>query len=258
MPADPAQRRWWGRPLAETRWQLELMRLLADPIWRGQRVPPGDGRPVLLLPGFLAGDCTLTVLARWLRRIGYRPSTCGFVLNVDCSDRALDLVEREVARLHGQHDRRVALVGHSRGGHFARALARRCPGHVSHAISMGADLQRMLGISVPTQLAVEGARRGIAALGRARGEHCLTMDCSCPFTRDYIASFPSRRVRLTSIYTKADGVVRWEGCVVPYADCVEVTGSHTGLVVNRKAYAAIAAALTVPELGAGHDRRDAV
>jgi triacylglycerol lipase len=250
MPPEPAQGQWWGRPLAETRWQLELVRLLADPIWRGERVARGDGRPVLLLPGFLAGDHTLGVLARWLQRIGYRPSTCGFVLNVDCSDRALERVERHVARLHGLHGRRVAVIGHSRGGHFARALARRRPGLVSHAISMGADLQRMLGISVPTRLAVGGARRGIAALGRARAEHCLTMDCTCPFTRAYQAAFPSRRVRLTSIYTKADGVVRWERCVVPYADCVEVAGSHTGLVFNRQAYAAIAAALTAPELGA--------
>jgi pimeloyl-ACP methyl ester carboxylesterase len=250
MPPEPAQGQWWGRPLAETRWQLELVRLLADPIWRGERVARGDGRPVLLLPGFLAGDHTLGVLVRWLQRIGYRPSTCGFVLNVDCSDRALERVERDVARLHGLHGRRVAVIGHSRGGHFARALARRRPGLVSHAISMGADLQRMLGISVPTRLAVGGARRGIAALGRARAEHCLTMDCTCPFTRAYQAAFPSRRVRLTSIYTKADGVVRWERCVVPYADCVEVAGSHTGLVFNRQAYAAIAAALTAPELGA--------
>jgi pimeloyl-ACP methyl ester carboxylesterase len=250
MPPDRGHRRWWGRPLAETRWHLELMRLLADPIWRGERVPPGDGRPVVLLPGFLAGDHTLGVLACWLQRIGYRPSICGFVLNVDCSDRALERVERHVARLHSRHGRRVAVIGHSRGGHFARALARRRPGQVSHAIAMGADLQRMLGISVPTRFAVSGARRGVAALGRAHAEHCLTPECSCPFTRDYGASFPSHRVRLTSIYTKADGVVRWEGCVVPYADCVEVTGSHTGLVFNRKAYAAIAAALTIPELGA--------
>src|SRR5512133_2310758 len=117
MPPDCAQRPWWGRPLAETRWQLELVRLLAAPIWRGEQVPRGDGRPVLLLPGFLAGDLTLGVLARWLRRIGYRPSTCGFVLNVDCSARALELVEPHVARLHGVHGRRVAVIGHSRGGH---------------------------------------------------------------------------------------------------------------------------------------------
>jgi triacylglycerol lipase len=245
MPAE----RWYGRPLAETRWQLELSRLLVDPVWRGEGVEHGDGRPVLLLPGFLAGDCTLGVLARWLRRIGYRPSTCGFVANVDCSDRALDLVERRVARLYDRHGRRVALIGHSRGGHFTRALARRCPDQVSHAVSMGADLQRMLGVSVPTRLAVGGVRRATVALRRARDQRCLTMACTCPFTRDYTAPFPSRRVRLTSIYTKADGVVRWERCLVPYADCVEVTGSHVGLIYNRKAYAAIAAALTVPELG---------
>jgi hypothetical protein len=74
------------------------------------------------------------------------------------------------------------------------------------------------------------------------------MDCTCPFACDFAGSFPGDRVRLTSIYTKADGVVRWERCLVPYADCVEVTGSHTGLIFNRKAYAAIAAALAVPEL----------
>jgi hypothetical protein len=98
-------------------------------------------------------------------------------------------------------------------------------------------------------LAVGGARRGVVVARRARAEHCLTMACTCPFTRDYTAPFPTRRVRLTSIYTKADGVVRWERCVVPYADCVEVTGSHVGLIFNRKAYAAIAAALIAPELG---------
>ena len=65
--------RWWGRPLAETRWQLELARLLVDPVLRGHDVPRGDGRPVLLMPGFLAGDQTLLVLATWLRTLGYRP-----------------------------------------------------------------------------------------------------------------------------------------------------------------------------------------
>ena len=37
--ADPVRERWWGRPLAETRWWLELGRLLADPVWRGDRRP---------------------------------------------------------------------------------------------------------------------------------------------------------------------------------------------------------------------------
>jgi hypothetical protein len=28
------------------------------------------------MPGFLAGDQTLAVIAAWLRRIGYRPQLC--------------------------------------------------------------------------------------------------------------------------------------------------------------------------------------
>jgi hypothetical protein len=54
-------------------------------------------------------------------------------------------------------------------------------------------------------------------------------------------------VRLTSIYSKGDGMVRWSSCVVPYADNVEITGSHVGLAWNRKAYTAIAEALHQPE-----------
>src|SRR5579871_1553389 len=75
--ADPVRERWLGRPLAETRGWLELGRLLADPVFNGVGVPRGDARPVVLMPGFVAGDQTLTVLAAWLRRVGYRPALCG-------------------------------------------------------------------------------------------------------------------------------------------------------------------------------------
>jgi pimeloyl-ACP methyl ester carboxylesterase len=139
--------RWWGSPVAETRAGLEAARLLVDPVLVGYRVPRGDGRPVVLAPGFGAGDSTLAVLAVWLRRIGYRPYRCGFVTNTDCSDRALDRVDAVVARAAERHGRRVAVIGHSRGGHYARAIAARRPERVSHAISMGADLDTMLGAS---------------------------------------------------------------------------------------------------------------
>ena len=54
-------------------------------------------------------------------------------------------------------------------------------------------------------------------------------------------------MRLTSVYSKGDGVVRWERAVVDEAVGIEVTGSHVGLIANRKAYRAIAAALAEPE-----------
>ena len=210
-------------------------------------MPHGDGRPVVLMPGFGGGDQTLLVLAAWLRRIGYRPSTCGFVVNTGCSDRAVERVERRVEQLHSQHGRRVALIGHSRGGHYARALGHRRPELVSHAISVGAGLRRMLATSWPTQAAAGGAPGGVRT-GRARSPHCLTDTCDCGFARDFAGEFPTDRVRLTSIYSKGDGVVRWQAALVPYGNCVEVTGSHVGLIFNRKTYRAIASALADPEL----------
>jgi len=245
-PAEP--RRWWGRPLAEMRWQAELARLLVDPVYRGEGVQRGDGMPVLLMPGFLAGDNSLAVMGGWLERMGYDPQPSGMVFNVDCSDRALDRVDRRVEELQRRHGRRVALVGHSRGGHYARALAHRRPDRVSHAVSLGADLRHMLGVSAPTRAAVSAARRGIAVARRARAERCLTADCTCAFARDFAAPLPDDRVRFTSIYSKGDGVVRWPGSVIAGADCVEVTGSHVGLIFNRNAYRAVADALAQPEL----------
>ena len=43
-------------------------------------------------------------------------------------------------------------------------------------------------------------------------------------------------------------MVRWQAQIVPYADCVEVTGSHVGLIFNRESYRVIAHALAAPEL----------
>jgi triacylglycerol lipase len=242
----PAER-WWGRHLAELRWPAEAARLLADPVFYGRGVVRGAGRPVVLLPGFLAGDLTLVTMARWLRRIGYRPYGCRFLLNVDCSERALERVERRALQLSRRHGAKVAVVGHSRGGHFAKALAVRRPDEISHVVTLGAGLSRPYDISVPTEAAVavvRGVHRLTSARARERG--CLSERCTCSFGEAFAASFPER-VRLTSVFSKEDGVVRWRSCVVPYADNVEVDGSHVGLAYNREAYRAIASALGQPE-----------
>ena len=65
---------------------------------------------------------------------------------------------------------------------------------------------------------------------------------------DFAAPLPTDQVRFTSVYSKGDGIVHWPGSVIAGADCVEVTGSHVGLVFNRKAYRAIADALARPEI----------
>jgi triacylglycerol lipase len=245
---NDTQESWRGRPLAETRWMLEASRLLVDPVFSGRGVPHGDGRPVLLMPGFLGGDQTLLALAWWLRRTGYRPKLCGFLANVNCSDTNTDKVERRLERAAAESGRRVALVGHSRGGHYVKALATRRPELVSHGISLGTGLSDMLDINSVTRKAVESVRATLQKTGKARGVKCFTAGCPCCFGRDFRAPFPNDAVHFTSIYSKGDGVVRWQSQVVPGIDCVEVTGSHVGLVFNRKSYRAIAVALAKPEL----------
>ena len=239
----PTEARWWGTHLREVRWQAELARLLADPVWRGVDLPRGDGGPVLLIPGFLAGDQSLSVMAAWLRKLGHRPRRAGISFNVACSDIAVDRLSTVLLHANLTSGRPVAIVGHSRGGHFARALAVRHPELVSQVISMGSGLDEPFDISEPTRLAVDGVRKLIARRDPERAAlGCFTHSCLCRYAQDYRAPFPES-VPLTSVYSKGDGVVRWRACVVPDARNVEVPGSHIGLAFNRHAYREIAGAL---------------
>ena len=67
----------WPPLWREARVGLEAAALLRDPILRGQGMSDGLGRPVVLVPGFLAGDASLAPMAAWLRRAGYRPTRAG-------------------------------------------------------------------------------------------------------------------------------------------------------------------------------------
>jgi pimeloyl-ACP methyl ester carboxylesterase len=238
--------RWWGNHVRELRWQAELARLLVDPVFRGQGVPHGDGGPVLLLPGFMAGDASLEVMRGWLGRIGHVAYPSGIMVNVDCSNRAARRLETRLDGLFERHGRPVALIGHSRGGHFAKALATRRPEAVRAVVSLGSGLDTPFDISVPTQAAVRLVRAiHDRTTDRIERHGCLTDTCGCRFAQDFVAPFPAERVPLTSVHSKGDGVVRWQACVVPYARNVEVTGSHIGLAFNRKSYRVIAEALAV-------------
>ena len=251
-PAPPAHRPrlgpWWGRPMRESLWSRELMQLLVDPAYYGVGIPHGDGSPVMLIPGFLAADLSLAAMAGWLLRIGYAPYQCGIrVANVDCSDRALDRLERRAERLAGSEGRPLTLIGHSRGGLFARALAARRPDIVTKVVALGSPLDGPFDISVPTKAAVATVRSVLRTSGRARHPGCFTDTCTCPFARDFTRQFPAD-VAFTSIYTRTDGVVAWQTCLLPYADNIEVTGSHCGLAFNRHAYRHVARALAAPVL----------
>src|SRR6202035_2152359 len=79
----------------ELRWGWELARLAADPQFlRPERQP--DAPPVLLVPGFMAGDQSLSALRGWLGRRGSATEAAGIRLNVDCAERAIARIENRL------------------------------------------------------------------------------------------------------------------------------------------------------------------
>ena len=77
----------------ESRIGLEAAALHRSPVFRGLGLPPGERRPVLLIPGFMAGDASLGTMANWLRRAGYCTHRTGIRANLDCSEEACRRLE---------------------------------------------------------------------------------------------------------------------------------------------------------------------
>ena len=227
----------------ESRVPLEYAALLRDPVWRGEGVPRGDGRPALLVCGFLAGDPSLTTMAAWLKRLGHRPVRAGLRWNVGCTGETVDRLERRAEELAEAAGRRIALVGQSRGGTCARSLAVRRPDLVERVVTLGSPLRDPLDIhpTVWAQVHVLGALGSLGVPGLLR-RSCRAGGCCTQVTDELRAPLPER-VALTSVYSRSDGVVRWRACLDDAADNVEIAASHIGMAVSAQAYRVIGQAL---------------
>jgi pimeloyl-ACP methyl ester carboxylesterase len=220
---------------------IEAAALLRSGIWRGAGVAPGNGRPVLLIPGFLAGDGSLVTLGRWLRANGYRTQRAGIRANVDCSTEACARLEARLEAFAVEAGEPVALIGQSRGGTFARALAARRPDLVSGVVTLGAPTVSQLRIH-PVVLAQVGL---IGALGSAKVPgmfrlSCLRGECCREFRDECTRPV---EVRYTALYSRTDGIVDWRSCLDPHAELIEVRASHLGMGLNAEVYAELAHAL---------------
>jgi len=215
----------------------ELAALLRDPVYRGRGVPRGDGRPVLLIPGFLAGDWTLRVMHSWLGRVGYRAYLSGILLNVQHSERMLSGLRRKVTEIRKETGSRVSLVGHSRGGLLAKVYSQRRPETVEQVIALGAPLADWTDLAAITHHAVGVVRTANElAFGRR-------FNAEVRFTYDLLLL---NDAPTTSIYTKADDVVNFRSCLRPDIPSLPVWGSHNGLVVNPEVFRLLGRMLARP------------
>src|SRR3954452_3938657 len=130
----------------ESRVGFELAGLMRSGVWRGEGVGPGQDQPVMLISGLLVGDHSMNLMAGWLRRTGHRPCRAGIAVNVDCSQRAAERLERGLECLAEERGEKGAIVGQSRGGSFARVLAVRRPDLVSGIVTLGSPLKHQLAV----------------------------------------------------------------------------------------------------------------
>jgi len=215
----------------------ELGSLLRDPVFRGRGVPHGDGRPVLLIPGFLSGDWSMRVMHAWLARIGYRPFDSGIAFNVRHSEHMLAGLRRRLIGVQEETGSRVSLIGHSRGGLLAKVLCHRRPEAIEQAITLGAPLANWTDLATITHHAVGLVKiANEIAYGRklnpeGRFDHELALAPIVP---------------TTSIYTRSDDVVNFRSCLRPDLPALPVWGSHNGLVVNPEVYRLLGRLLARP------------
>lgn len=209
-------------------------RVLAEPALR--RVAKGDGHPVLVMPGFTGSDGSTRVMRAFLRRLGYYVHAWRLGRNWGPTDHIIDGLAKRFASLGDEHGAKLTLIGHSLGGIYARELARRAPDRVRQVVTLGSPV-RWRRDSESTVAPLYRSLRGIHS-DRAREARQLPDD-----------HVPSR-VPLTAIFSRTDGVVAWRTCVFdPSAlhECIEVRGSHTGLIHNATSLVVVADRLAQPE-----------
>ena len=199
--------------------------------------PRGDGHPVMVLPGFTAGDETTLPLRRYLRSLGYYVHGWrlgrNFGFNGD-RQRFESRLARRMDELFARHGRKLSLVGWSLGGIYAREIARTAPQRVRQVITLGSPF------------AGRGHGSNIRRLyelvtGRRIRDHD-------PEVLAHLHEPPP--VPSTAIFSRTDGVAHWRACLEQPAvqtDNIEVRGSHCGLGFNPVVFYAIADRLAQPE-----------
>ncbi len=191
-------------------------------------VPQGDGHKVVVLPGIMTGDFTTVRLVGWLNRVGYDAQGWGPGVNWGPTSRSLTRVDALIDAAYVASGRKVSLVGRSLGGLYAREYAKRRPDRVARVITLGTPVQ------FPVKTPLSPFESVLAHF----------YDPSVATRLDDLPKNPP--VPLTAIYSKSDGIIPWQACLVeegPLAENLEIDSAHTVMGENPRAMRIIAARL---------------
>ncbi|MET0335807.1 MAG: alpha/beta hydrolase [Rhizobacter sp.] len=203
-----------------------------------QALPDGDGHPVIIFPGLASDKRALVPLRNCCEALGYAVYDWEQGFNTGPQgdiDEWLHNLAQHVRGVATLHNRTVTLIGWSLGGIYAREIAK-----------LHAPLVRQV-ITLGTPFKARGDETNVAWLYRL-------VNGNVPVVDDQLAE----RLRTTpplpttSIYSRTDGVVPWESCLLDDEDDessenIEVDGSHIGLPWNPQVLRIVADRLAQPE-----------
>jgi pimeloyl-ACP methyl ester carboxylesterase len=219
----------------------DLGALLVDPVFYGVGVPRGDGRPVVVIPGLLGNDLYLQPLRQWLGCVGYSPVRSTVAFNAGCLQRLREQIAEEIASRTKKDPARIALIGHSRGGVLAWALASQMQEKVSHLVLLGSPVATFrASVASGNPYAPAGTvgrmlMRISEQLRELLDPDCEYPTCGCAMVRDF-ASPLSARTAVLSIHGSEDLVVRETAQSVDHGQSVRLHASHVGLVYSAQVY----------------------
>lgn len=203
----------------------------------------GNGDPVLLVPGFLAGDYTLALMGRHLRGLGHRTYRSGIVANVGCLDRGTEALEARVEAIVARRERKVTVVGHSLGGMMARGLAARRPDLVAGIVTMGSPVLAP-GAAHELLLAQVAVLKRLQGLGLSQvmGRDCTEGACALRMWEQSRVPLPTG-FAFTAVYSPRDGIADWRACLDPAGEHAQVRTSHVGMAFDPAVLDIVAATL---------------
>jgi pimeloyl-ACP methyl ester carboxylesterase len=156
---------------------------------------------VIVLPRLGADDRSTVAIRSFLSSLGYDVHGWSRGRNIQASDTDMPAIVAQVSRLRTETGLPVSLIGWSRGGIMAREAAREIPTAVRMVIILGSPF------AAPGASNVGGVWR------------LLTGGKNATPTPDRIKLLARPiPVPATSIYTRSDGVVAWQACLLPRLD----------------------------------------
>jgi hypothetical protein len=228
--------------LLEGRGLLE-MALLPASLPLLMEAPHGDGHPVLLVPGFMAGETTLIGLKLMLQNKGYDVHTWGMGRNMGFRSKHANALPQKIRHLHYITGKKVSLVGWSLGGVFSMYGAQNSLDCVRSIITLGS----------PVSVDAEGSQSPTAVKALYRlvshrlgaGAHVMQPKVKVMRERRRLA------IPTSCLYSVTDGVVPPQEATIDgdpaLHENIQVPGSHIGLGFNGIVLSIVADRLAQPE-----------